>query len=496
MNRGGSSLSGARDSNYRRGAIMGLTMAEIFILISFALLLLFLFWRWEKEREDTPPVLEFKALPPEAQKTALEIINAPGQGAGQDQTEHWRFINQTDLQRLVDGAEKLPEDIRLQLAELVEAENARAVLSELGALEEIISAGQSLQGISGKIGRFQAKEEALGAALKSEIGETVATFKGEISDTGVITFPESVVFSRNSAEVSPALRSFLELACEPWLKVLKDSSVPIEEVRIEGHASSEWGRSSSVDAAYLGNLGLSQQRSQSVLLYCLSHIRSDEIKTWARSHLVAVGHSSSRPILDESGYEDSGKSRRVVFRATPDRKEVLKEIGSELQAAVSKMSYQRSHFGTWADSDGDCVNQRHEMLMKHSETEPEMSANGCNVISGSWSDPYTGSVFQLSRDVEIDHLVPLSWAWDRGASRWQDDRRREFFSDPRNLVVTSGDVNRQKSDKGPGEWLPPKQDYRCAYLRDFNKIVEVYELAPNAGESAVLGSLLSRYCDG
>ena len=82
----------------------------------------------------------------------------------------------------------------------------------------------------------------------------------------MITFPELVVFSRNSAEVSPALRSFLELACEPWLKVLKDSSVLIEEVRIEGHASSEWGRSSSVDAAYLGGLGLSQQCSKSVLL--------------------------------------------------------------------------------------------------------------------------------------------------------------------------------------------------------------------------------------
>ncbi len=495
MNRSGSNLSGARDGNYRRGAIMGLTMAEIFILISFALLLLFLFWRWEKEREDTPSVLEFKTLPPEAQKMALDIINSPGKGAGQDQSHHWRFISQTDLQRLIDGAEKLPHDIRQQLAELVEAKNAREVLSELGALEEIISAGQSLEGISGKIGRFQAREEALGAALKAEIGETVAAFKGEISETGVITFPESVVFSKNSAEVSPSLKSFLALACEPWLKVLKDSSVPIEEVRIEGHASSEWGRSSSVDAAYLGNLGLSQQRSQSVLLYCLGHIKSEEIKTWARSHLVAVGHSSSRPILNESGNEDPGKSRRVVFRATPDRKEVLKEIGSELQAAVSKMSYQRSFFGTWGDRDGDCVNQRHEMLMQRSETEPIMSTNGCNVVSGFWSDPYTGSVFQLSREVEIDHLVPLSWAWDRGASQWQDDRRRKFFSDPRNLVVTSSAVNRQKLDKGPEEWLPPNQEYRCSYLYDFKKLVEVYQLEPNPRERAALGSLVSRYCE-
>jgi outer membrane protein OmpA-like peptidoglycan-associated protein len=496
MSRGGLNFSGVRDGNYRRGAIMGLTMAEIFILISFALLLLFLFWRWEKEREDTPSVLEFKALPLAAQKTALQIVNSPERGADDDQSQHWRFISQTELQRLLDGAEKLPSDMRQQLAELVEAKNARKVLSELGALEEIVSAGQSLQGISGKIGRFQAREEALGAALQAEIGETVAAFKGEISETGVITFPESVVFSKNSAEVSPALKAFLKMACEPWLRVLKESSVPIEEVRIEGHASSEWGRGSSVDDAYLGNLGLSQQRSQSVLLNCLGHIRSEEIKTWARSHLVAVGHSSSRPILDPAGNEDPGKSRRVVFQATPDRKEVLDEIGSELQAAVSRMAYQREHFGSWTDSDGDCINQRHEILMQRSKKELQMSENGCIVVRGHWNDPYTGRILRLSRDVEVDHLVPLSWAWERGASQWHDGRRREFFTDPRNLVVTNTSTNRQKSNKGPEDWLPPKQDYRCSYLRGFMKIVNDYELSPSPEENGRLNDLMSQYCDG
>ena len=57
--------------SYRRGAIMGLTMAEAFILIAFALLLLFAFWQWEKEKENTPEVVAFRELPDDLRHAVL-----------------------------------------------------------------------------------------------------------------------------------------------------------------------------------------------------------------------------------------------------------------------------------------------------------------------------------------------------------------------------------------------------------------------------------------
>lgn len=41
----------ASDRSYRRGAVMGLTVAEAFILLAFCLLLLFAWWQIETERK-------------------------------------------------------------------------------------------------------------------------------------------------------------------------------------------------------------------------------------------------------------------------------------------------------------------------------------------------------------------------------------------------------------------------------------------------------------
>ena len=78
-----------------------------------------------------------------------------------------------------------------------------------------------------------------------------------------------------------------------------------------------------------------------------------------------------------------------------------------------------------------------------------MSANGCGVMRGRWLDPYTGMVFTDSSDLDIDHLVPLHWAWMHGAWAWSDTVRSDFANDPRNLFAGDDGTNRQKGAKGP-----------------------------------------------
>jgi len=333
------------DRHYRRGAIMGLTMAEAFILICFALLLLFAFWQWEVEKQNTPAVEAFKELTDEQRQTILVSVQDGSMDAfvslkdkGMDfatpatienPKEKWRFIDQSELLRLTDAAASLPEDIQRSLANLVEAGQAEKLLQEMAVLEDLVKAGQTLEGITGKIRNAESQEAALVGAIRSELGSIVSRIGGHIDDTGAIILPDGALFSKGKAKITPNLAKFLADACHPWLQTLRNSGFDIAEVKIEGHASSEWRGGSSPREAYLGNLDLSQRRSQAVLRACLDLVADPELLDWARKHLIAVGYSSVRPVLHTSGQEDEVASRRVVFSATPNRQSLLKEIQTE-----------------------------------------------------------------------------------------------------------------------------------------------------------------------
>ena len=156
--------------------------------------------------------------------------------------------------------------------------------------------------------------------------------------------------------------------------------------------------------------------------------------------------------------------------------------------------YKRSYFGNWQDSDGDCQNTRHELLQKLSTSTYTLSANTCRVLTGRWLDPYTNKVFTRSEDVDIDHLVPLSYAWKHGAFRWSQEKLTEFANDERNLFAVQSSVNRAKSDSGPSKWLPPNINFRCEYILRFKRIMKIYDLKMTAAEADGARVLQRQYC--
>jgi len=158
----------------------------------------------------------------------------------------------------------------------------------------------------------------------------VARIGGRIDTSGAIVLPDSVLFERGEAHITRQLHGFLAEACNPWLTVLKNSDVPISEIKIEGHASSEWRADPSLRGAYLGNLDLSQRRSQAVLRTCLDFVSDPEMLEWARKHLIAVGYSSVRPVI-RNGKEDRTASRRVVFSVTPSRDALIQDIEEQIR---------------------------------------------------------------------------------------------------------------------------------------------------------------------
>jgi hypothetical protein len=103
--------------------------------------------------------------------------------------------------------------------------------------------------------------------------------------------------------------------------------------------------------------------------------------------------------------------------------------------------------------------------------------SGCQVLSGTWLDPYTGKTFTKASDVDIDHVVPLAAAWRSGANRWDDKRREQYANDPAVLLSVEDNANQEKGDKGPEAWRPPRREEWCDYAQRWISVKAKYGLA-------------------
>jgi hypothetical protein len=156
--------------------------------------------------------------------------------------------------------------------------------------------------------------------------------------------------------------------------------------------------------------------------------------------------------------------------------------------------YDRDLFGGWADEDGDCMNTRHELLAELSTSRVTYSRDSCYVVRGRWNDPYTGQVFLNARNMDVDHLVPLYWAWQHGADRWPEAKRERFANDPVNLFAVDAGTNRSKSADGPLDWMPPNRGFHCQYVLRFTRVVKTYGLTLSSREARGFTQLQSRVC--
>ena len=136
-----------------------------------------------------------------------------------------------------------------------------------------------------------------------------------IKDSLTIRFEAPyIMFSPSSSLIKPQFKKILKNFCPRYFGALRrfDS---ISELRIEGHTSKEW-KNLSRRKAYFKNMELSQDRTRSVLEYCVN-IREQkrDVRKWALEKLTANGLSSSRPLCTSSdSVRCRSYNRRVEFR--------------------------------------------------------------------------------------------------------------------------------------------------------------------------------------
>lgn len=175
-------------------------------------------------------------------------------------------------------------------------------------------------------------------------------------------------------------------------------------------------------------------------------------------------------------------------------------------ARVHRDDYDRTAFGpAWADGSdallaGNGCDTRDDILDRDLRDKTYVATTACPraVASGEVRSPYTGDLVDFRRGrerggtIQIDHIVPLAYAWDMGASEWDPRLRLTFANDPANLVAVDGRSNQDKGDSPPGEWMPAHAPFRCRYAVQFIRVAAAYRVALDARSATVLRAALNR----
>lgn len=174
--------------------------------------------------------------------------------------------------------------------------------------------------------------------------------------------------------------------------------------------------------------------------------------------------------------------------------DVLK--GIPVKGRAPKTGYSRSQFGAgWQDA-GNC-NMRNIILGRDLQNVVTISDTDCNVVSGTLHDPYTAKTISFMRgadtsdDIQIDHVVALSDAWQKGAQQLSEDQRVLLANDPLNLLAVEGQANNKKGDSDAASWLPPNKSYRCQYVARQIAVKQKYTLWVTQAEHDAMRGVLS-----
>jgi hypothetical protein len=207
--------------------------------------------------------------------------------------------------------------------------------------------------------------------------------------------------------------------------------------------------------------------------------------------ISAYGHSGGQ---DKNGGHFDRKTNTYHCHSQSCKSQHKASQQAHEQAEKGSFSnlYNRKSWPHWIDVDGDCQNTRHELLIATSETPVKFKKGKiCTVQSGQWYGVYTGKTFTLASDLDIDHVVPLAHAHRNGAVNWTRNQKKAFANDPINLLAVDDSTNQSKSDKGPSEWMPPRQGYWCKYAEKWNAVKLKYKLSYSQQEKPFLDNIQS-----
>jgi hypothetical protein len=170
-----------------------------------------------------------------------------------------------------------------------------------------------------------------------------------------------------------------------------------------------------------------------------------------------------------------------------------------VKGRAPKTGYDREQFGpAWADVDRNGCDTRNDVLKRDLDGETfKPRTRDCVVLTGTLNDPYTGKKIAFTRGqgtseaVQIDHVVALSDAWQKGAQQLSPEARKSLGNDPLNLMAVDGPTNQGKGDGDAATWLPPVRSYRCTYVARQVAVKTKYHLWVTQAERDAISGVLA-----
>ena len=184
---------------------------------------------------------------------------------------------------------------------------------------------------------------------------------------------------------------------------------------------------------------------------------------------------------------------RVINSDQPLALDSLKKL--IIKGRAPKTGYTRDQFGHgWAKWRKCDTRQR---ILARDLVNIELADDGCTVLSGTLNDPYTGRIIEFKRgvgtssEVQIDHVVALADAWQKGAQQLDFDTRKILANDDLELLAVEGEANMKKSDGDAATWLPKNKGFRCQYVARQIAIKVKYSLWVTEPEYDVMARVLN-----
>lgn len=211
--------------------------------------------------------------------------------------------------------------------------------------------------------------------------------------------------------------------------------------------------------------------------------------------LLPLAGAAYEALQSKPAEDNSVKS--AVTAGQPQSGSALEVLGKlAVKGRAPKTDYQRAQFSDgWADGPG--CNMRNFILARDMAGVVTRSATDCTVVQGTLQDPYTGKTIlfvsgsDTSDDVQIDHVVALSNAWQTGAQQIAPEARYSLANDTLNLLAVDGPTNMKKGDADAATWLPPNKDYRCRYVARQIAVKAKYMLWVTQAERDAMQRVLS-----
>lgn len=167
-----------------------------------------------------------------------------------------------------------------------------------------------------------------------------------------------------------------------------------------------------------------------------------------------------------------------------------------VKGRAPKTGYSRDQFyGDWPKIDGCSLRQI--VLKREFGDSATLAADHCTVLAGSFAEPYTGQTLtfseksEITKGLQIDHVVALSDAWQKGAQNLSAEDRFQLATDPLNLLAVDSSANQQKSDGDAATWLPANKPFRCQYVARQVSVKYKYHLWVTEAEKDAIARVLA-----